>query len=104
MAKKTRFDLQASLEEFMGNKNVYFQPPEGFKMKYPCITYELSRIEQVYANNKTYLGHNEYSLTVIYREADATYKWDILKNFELISFDRSYKADNLYHDVFTIVW
>ena len=32
---KTRLDLQSALEEFIGNSNVYYQPPEGFKLKYP---------------------------------------------------------------------
>lgn len=101
---KTRLDLQSALEEFIGNSNVYYQPPEGFKLKYPCIIYEKSRIEQIYANDKTYLKHKEYSITVIYRDADSNLPDEILDAFELISFDRHYKADNLYHDVFTIVW
>ena len=101
---KTRLELQEALEEFIGSRNVYYQPPESIKFKYPCIIYEKSRINQIYANDKTYLKNKEYSLTLIYRETDSTLPDDILDAFELISFDRHYKADNLYHDVFTIVW
>lgn len=101
---KTRLELQEALETFLGSHNVYYQPPESIKLKYPCIIYEKSRIQQIYANNKTYLKHKEYTLTLIYREADSTLPDDILDSFELISFDRHYKAENLYHDVFTIVW
>ena len=101
---KTRTELQEALEAFLGSRNVYYQPPESIKLKYPCIIYEKSRISQVYADNVTYLKHKEYSMTLIYREADSTLPDDILDSFQLISFDRHYKADNLYHDVFTIVW
>lgn len=101
---KTRVELQEALEDFLGSRNVYYQPPESIKLKYPCIIYEKSRIQQVYADNISYLKHKEYSLTLIYREADSTLSDDLLDSFELISFDRHYKADNMYHDVFTIVW
>lgn len=101
---KTRVELQEALENFLGSRNVYYQPPESIKLKYPCIIYEKSRIQQVYADNISYLKHKEYSLTLIYREADSTLPDDLLDSFELISFDRHYKADNMYHDVFTIVW
>ena len=102
--EKTRLNLQEELEGFLGSRNVYYQPPETIKLKYPCIIYEKSRVQQVYANNNTYLKHKEYSITVIYREADSDLPDRMLDSFKLISFDRHYKADNLYHDVFTIVW
>lgn len=102
--EKTRLTLQTALEEFLGSKNVYYQPPESIKLKYPCILYEKSRINQRYANNHTYIKSNQYTLTIIHRDADSTLPDDILEAFEFISFDRSYKADNLYHDVFTIIW
>lgn len=101
---KSRTELQEKLEEFLGSRNVYYQPPETIKLKYPCIVYNKSRIEQVYANNRSYLKHNQYSLTIIHRDADSTLPDDILDAFELIGYDRQYTADNLYHDVFTLYW
>ena len=35
-----RNDLQKLLVEVLGSKNVYFQPPESVKMKYPAIVYQ----------------------------------------------------------------
>lgn len=102
--EKTRLTLQEALEEFLGSRNVYFQPPEGYKLKYPCITYERSRITKVSADNIAYLKHKEYSLTIMHKDADSTLPDDILDHFKYIDFDRSYKADNLYHDVYTIIW
>ena len=102
--EKTRLTLQTALEEFLGVRNVYYQPPASIKLKYPCILYERSRINQMYADNISYLKNKEYMLTIIHNDADSTLPDDILEAFKLISFDRSYKADNLYHDVFTIIW
>lgn len=101
---KTRIELQESLEEFLGSSNVYYQPPETIKLKYPCIIYEKGRTNQIYADNKTYLKNKSYTLTLIYREADSTLPDDILDAFEQITHDRPYKSENLYHDVYTIFW
>ena len=34
-----RLDLQALLEDLLGSRNVYYQPPESVKMNYPAIVY-----------------------------------------------------------------
>ena len=47
----SRLDLQTFLEELLKSKNVYFQPPESVKMKYPAIVYALDDIENVHADN-----------------------------------------------------
>lgn len=102
--EKTRLTLQSALEEFLGSRNVYYQPPETIKLKYPCIIYERSRITKVPADNIAYLKHKFYTLTLIHKDADSTLPDDIMDHFKYLDFDRSYKADNLYHDVFSIIW
>ena len=102
--EKTRLTLQTALEDFLGSRNVYYQPAASAKLKYPCILYELSRINQTYANNRSYLKNKQYTITIIHHDSDSTLPDKILDSFELISFDRAYKADNLYHEVFTIIW
>lgn len=102
--EKTRLTLHEALVDFLGSSNVYYQPPESTKIKYPCVLYEKSRINQMYANNHTYIKNKQYTITIVYRDADSTLPDDILNAFEFISYDRSYKADNLYHEVFTIIW
>lgn len=102
--EKTRLTLQEALEEFLGSRNVYYQPPESIKLKYPCIIYELSRIDSDYADNVSYFKRKQYDVTIVHKDADSTLPDDILDNFKYIRFDRSYKADNLYHEVYTITW
>lgn len=101
---KTRIELQEKLEEFLGSRNVYYQPPESIKLKYPCIIYEKGRTGQVYADNITYLKNKQYQLTLVYQDADSELPDKILDFFEGIVHDRPYKADNLYHDVYTLNW
>lgn len=101
---KTRIELQEALEEFLGSRNVYYQPPESIKLKYPCIIYELGNIDKVPADNIAYLKHKRYTLTLIHQDADSDLPDKLLDHFQYISFDRPYKADNLYHEVFTLTW
>ena len=35
----TRLELQSKLEEILGSRQVYYQPPETVKMEYPAIVY-----------------------------------------------------------------
>ena len=66
----SRLDLQTFLEELLESKNVYFQPPESVKMKYPAIVYTLDDIENVHADNRVYSSHRHYSVTVIDYDPD----------------------------------
>ena len=102
MAKPTRSDLQHRLEEILGTDKVYFKVPESGKMSYPCIKYDLARINTVKASNKIYKKDNCYTVYLISKNPDISLKDSILDEFDYISFDRSYKADNLYHYVYTL--
>lgn len=96
-----RFDLQALLEETLGSSNVYFQPPESFKMKYPAIVYFRKEIENVYANNYVYRQNSAYEIIVIYEDPDSDIPGKISK-LAMCRHDRHYTRDNLNHDVFTL--
>lgn len=96
-----RLALHELLCETLGSRNVYFQPPESVKMKYPAIVYSRNRIENVSADNATYRQNVSYSITVIDRDPDS----EIVEKVSVIPhimYDRSYVADNLNHDVFTL--
>lgn len=97
----SRLELQAKLEELLGSKNVYYQPPESLKMNYPAIVYSKSRIDTRKANNSTYSRNTRYDITVIDRLPDNPVI-DKLMELPYCSYDRPYKADNLNHDVLTL--
>lgn len=100
---KTRESLDDTLRAILGTGNVYFQPPEGTKIKYPCIIYERSDYYDRHADNIKYQIHRRYTIKVIYRDPDCKIP-DKIHELPMCGFDRSYIADNLYHDVFNIYW
>lgn len=96
---QSRLDLQEILVEI--TDNVYFQPPNGLQMQYPCIVYNLSDVNVKFASNSKYSNHKRYSVTVIDRDPDSLIPESVLA-LPLCSYDRHFTADNLNHDVFTL--
>lgn len=99
----SRPDLQAALEELMGSQNVYFDPKTNIRMQYPCIVYSRYNIENDHANNKVYIQHTAYQVTVVDRNPDSEYVKKV-SMLPFCSFDRNYVADNLHHDTFTLYY
>lgn len=99
-----RLQLQTVLEDLLGSRNVYFQPPETVKLKYPCIVYQRGNLDGVkYANDKIYQNRIHYIITVIDKNPDS----DILQSVQglpMSSFQRHYTSDNLNHDIFNIYY
>lgn len=100
---KDRVELHEILCEALGSRNVYFQPPESVRMKYPAIVYSRDDIENSHANNRVYMQNVAYQVIVIDKDPDS----EIVKRVSqlpMCSFDRHYKADNLNHDAFIIYY
>jgi hypothetical protein len=94
----SRLQLQTKLEELLGSRNVYYQPPETVKMEYPAIRYSKSDIDSKYANDAKYSNITQYEIIVIDKRPDNNVIQKIL-DLPLSSFDRHYTANNLNHDV-----
>ena len=103
MAEARRLILQTKLEELIGNKNVYYDPPENLKMRYPAIRYSKSKISTRHADDKIYNKMVRYELIVISSEPDSDIINKILE-FPYSSFDHHYISDNLHHDVLTLYY
>lgn len=82
-------------------KHVYFDPPEGFRMSFPCIVYRRSRIDTQYANNTPYRTAKKYEITVIDKDPDSMIP-DKIAMLPRCRHDRNFVSDNLHHDVFTL--
>ena len=100
----SRLDLQQELETLLDNRNVYFQPPPSLLMKYDAIRYELAEKYTKRANNHTYLIVNKYEGVVITHDSETDIPDKMLMHFQMISFGKSYVADNLYHFPFTLYY
>lgn len=97
----TRIELQSKLEELLGSRSVYYQPPETIKMEYPAIVYSKKNITSRFANNTTYLQPTSYEITVIDKKPDNIVIKKLLQ-MPMCRFDRYFKSDNLNHDVLTL--
>lgn len=98
----SRLELHEELCTILGTKNVYFQPPQSVKLKYPCIVYSKTGVNKVNANDKFYRGIDEYQITVIDSDPDSRTPDEILYHFPMCRFDRGFAADNLNHYVLTL--
>lgn len=96
-----RLELQALLVDLLGSTNVYFQPPPSLIMKYPCIVYKRDDRSIAHANNSPYKHRLRYQITVIDRDPDSNIH-NLVAELPLCKYDRSFVADNLYHDVFNL--
>lgn len=99
----SRLELQSKLEDLLGVKHVYYQPPESLKLEYPAIVYSKSRIDKRNANDSAYRLNTRYDLVVIDRRPDNPVVEKLLA-LPYCSYDRSYKSDNLNHDSLTIYY
>lgn len=97
----SRLELQTMLEEILGSRNVYYQPPASVQMKYPAIVYSRKYIYNSHADNAIYAQDLSYELIVIDEDPDSEIVTKI-SQLPRVRFDRHYEKDNLNHDVFTI--
>lgn len=96
-----RLDLQDLLEEILGTRNVYFQPPSNVQMEYPCIVYKRDTARTMFAGNYPYRHTKRYLVTVIDRNPDSLIPDEVAK-LPMCIFDRHFSANNLNHDVFSL--
>ena len=99
----SRLNLQAELEEILGNRNVYFQPPSSVRMQYPAIVYSRKDVDKRPADDIPYRKLPVYDLILIDKNPDSVVI-DKLLDLPYCSFVRHYESDNLNHDVFTIYY
>lgn len=95
MSKANRLKLHNELKQFINN--VYFQPPESVKMSYPCIVYSRSTDFERQANNRHYVGVEQYDLTIIGHKPDSELAEELREHFPMCSITQHYVADNLQH-------
>ena len=97
----TRLELQTILEELLGSRNVYFQPPSNLTMSYPCIVYSRDDADTRYADNDPYRLTWRYQITVIDKNPDSLIPGKVL-SLRGSSYQRHFTSENLNHDVLSI--
>jgi hypothetical protein len=96
-----RLQLQQLLEDILGSRNVYFQPPPNVVMQFPAIVYRRDNARTEYADNNPYQNTKRYQVTVIDRNPDSDIP-DKVARLPMCSYNRFFVVDNLNHDVFNL--
>lgn len=97
----SRLELQNLLESILGSRNVYYQPPESIKIKYPAIIYSRNDIDNNFADDIVYMQNHTYQIIVIDANPDSEIVNKISK-LPMCRYNRHYTSDNLNHDVFIL--
>lgn len=97
---KSRTELSKILNTLA--PHVYFQPTTNTRMEFPCIKYERSSGLNEPADNRSYLYHQAYSITVIDKDPDSEILQKVRETFQHCTTERHYVYDGLNHDVFNI--
>lgn len=100
----TRIELQGEFEKLLGSRNVYFQPPESVKLKYPCIIYQLSNEYVLHADNIRYNKKKMYDVTIIDKDPDTQIPDELSDYFDYCSFDRYFTTNNLNHYIYQLYY
>lgn len=97
----SRLELQNLLESILGSRNVYYQPPESIKIKYPAIIYSRNNIDNNFADDIVYMQNHTYQIIVIDANPDSEIV-DKISELPMCRYNRHYTSDNLNHDVFIL--
>lgn len=100
---QSRIDLDKILRSTLGSTNVYYDPPESFKLRYPCIVYSLSNHVDNNADDARYRRLKRYLVIYITQNADDP-KVDELDDLRYCSLSRAYTSDGLFHYAYTIYY
>lgn len=99
----SRLELHEVLCGILNSRNVYFQPPESIKLKYPAIVYKRENIDNNHADDSVYKQSLSYQVTVIDDDPDNEIATAVSK-LPMCRFNRHFTSDNLNHDVFILYY
>ena len=98
-----RVNLHHMLEDILGSKNVYYDPPESFKLKYPCIVYYMEGFADIPADNQTYRRMRRYNMTYITTDSEDPVA-ERLADIRYCTLTRPFVASDLFHFSYTLFY
>lgn len=108
-----RIEIQSFLENLVKpfvsknsvTRHVYYNPPTGFQMEYPCIVYRDSELKIIYADNIKYLKFFPWDLTVMTRDPESADIAPLIEELPYCSLSGSpYIMDGISHRRYTLYW
>lgn len=91
--------LQAKLEAMLPGIPVYFRPPTGYKMTFPCVVFDLKRNNPLNADNKPYVVWHEFRVQYFTRDPRDENIY-ILENAEYTRFEQSEQTNGINRFVY----
>lgn len=98
-----RIDLNKKFENILGSSNVYFSPTNNLDMNYPCIIYQLTGQNVLFADDKKYRKLNQYSVTIVDEDPDSEIR-EKIEELQYCYFSIAYEADYLNHWVYILYY
>lgn len=96
-----RIKLREKLYEIAGRDNVYYEPASNVRLKYPCIVYKLSNLNNQHADNIPYIQFLRYEVTVMDKNPDSEIS-EAISKLPACSFVNSYVVENIHHTIYQI--
>lgn len=96
-----RLKLHELLAKYTGSRT-YFQPPDGFRLAYPCIVYRLEDRPAEYADNRTYLQYERYTVSYLHQDPDDDTPAQIMSDLGGVEYVRQFALNGVYHDIMRI--
>ena len=100
---RPRSEFNSILENVVGGKRVYYQPPVNIQMKYPAIVYDREYTKVDRADNGRHITTVRYNVQLITTDPDDPIIEKLL-DLPYSSQDRHYVSDRLHHYVFNIYY
>lgn len=108
--KSRRLELDKKLRDILESEfgkdhvHIYFQPPEGQKLIYPCIVYTKDTSDHKYADNKIYHFQQAYQITFMSKDPDNNVVGKIEEAFQYAKYGRNFVADHVNHDIIILYY
>lgn len=100
--RKIRLKFHNQLCCAFNTKNVYFQPPETLKIRYPAIIYSINNTSIKKADNRNYNYRIIFKVVLVSRDPESDMIDTMIDNF-ICNYESSYVADGLNHTVFIVI-
>ncbi len=84
------------------SSHVYYNPPTGFKLEYPCIVYNDSAPLINYADNARYFNKIHWQLTTMSRDPESADLAPLVEALPYVSYTNSFVSDNIAHRVYDV--
>lgn len=101
--ERKRLELHEKLCTLLGSRYVYYQPPANINMHYPCIVYQPTPNDDIYADNARYMVWFSYKVQIIANDPEFELFDTFPDNFDHCRESAPrFAQDNLNHANYTL--